>query len=172
MERALVALPDFKSGVTSEQGVRWVRFPCTSANGIFSTFWFRISLSNPVRQFKIFFKFIGSSFQHKSITGTNGTASPFRVCLPSTEPRTDPVSGNNQGQIAPQSLGNSVRNFDQNESIFFFDLFLLTFHVFAYIFPLRKTGNIFIFPKSRFFLPFLLAAADGKSSTPFSDRFG
>ena len=31
VERALVALPDFKSGVPGEQPGRWVRFPCTSA---------------------------------------------------------------------------------------------------------------------------------------------
>jgi hypothetical protein len=32
VDRALVALLDFKSSVPSEQGGRWVRFPCTSAN--------------------------------------------------------------------------------------------------------------------------------------------
>ena len=31
VDRALVALPDFKSGVPGEQLGRWVRFPCTSA---------------------------------------------------------------------------------------------------------------------------------------------
>jgi hypothetical protein len=31
VDRALVALLDFKSSVPSEQGGRWVRFPCTSA---------------------------------------------------------------------------------------------------------------------------------------------
>jgi hypothetical protein len=31
VERALVALPDFKSGVSGEKPGRWVRFPCTSA---------------------------------------------------------------------------------------------------------------------------------------------
>ena len=31
VERALVALPDFKSGVPGEKPGRWVRFPCTSA---------------------------------------------------------------------------------------------------------------------------------------------
>ncbi len=29
--RALVVLPDFKSGVGGEKPPRWVRFPCTSA---------------------------------------------------------------------------------------------------------------------------------------------
>ena len=31
VDRALVALLDFKSSAPSEQGGRWVRFPCTSA---------------------------------------------------------------------------------------------------------------------------------------------
>jgi len=31
VDRALVALPDFKSGVPGEQPGGWVRFPCTSA---------------------------------------------------------------------------------------------------------------------------------------------
>ena len=31
VERALVALPDFKSGAPGEQPGGWVRFPCTSA---------------------------------------------------------------------------------------------------------------------------------------------
>ena len=31
VDRALVALPDFKSGVSGEQSDGWVRFPCTSA---------------------------------------------------------------------------------------------------------------------------------------------
>jgi hypothetical protein len=31
VESSLVGLPDFKSGVPSEEGGRWVRFPCTSA---------------------------------------------------------------------------------------------------------------------------------------------
>jgi hypothetical protein len=29
-----VGPPDFKSGVPSEEGGRWVRFPCTSANNL------------------------------------------------------------------------------------------------------------------------------------------
>jgi hypothetical protein len=31
---SLVGTQDFKSGVTSEEGGRWVRFPCTSANDL------------------------------------------------------------------------------------------------------------------------------------------
>jgi hypothetical protein len=31
VESSLVGLPDFKSGVPSDEGGRWVRFPCTSA---------------------------------------------------------------------------------------------------------------------------------------------